>query len=73
MRVSYAVQQCLPVNFQFMEFIHFPEGFKLVSLVSIYIQLIATFLAFNILGSLLCESYKSRNMRIEILFLFYMQ
>ncbi|EYU37257.1 hypothetical protein MIMGU_mgv1a003722mg [Erythranthe guttata] len=30
MRVSYAVQQCLPVNFQFMGFIHSPEGFKLV-------------------------------------------
>ncbi|KAL8545493.1 hypothetical protein ACS0TY_005586 [Phlomoides rotata] len=30
MRVSCAVQQCLPVNFQFKEFIDFPEGFKLV-------------------------------------------
>ncbi|KAK4402145.1 hypothetical protein Sango_0955200 [Sesamum angolense] len=30
MRVSYAVQQCLPVNFEFMEFIHSPEGFNLV-------------------------------------------
>ncbi|KAL7157700.1 hypothetical protein ABFS83_02G094900 [Erythranthe nasuta] len=30
MRVSYAVQQCIPVNFQFMGFIHSPEGFKLV-------------------------------------------
>ncbi|KAI3445391.1 hypothetical protein Pfo_002056 [Paulownia fortunei] len=30
MRVSHAVQQRLPVNFQFMEFIHSPEGFKLV-------------------------------------------
>ncbi|KAL7120028.1 hypothetical protein ACP275_02G098200 [Erythranthe tilingii] len=30
MRVSYAVQQCIPVNFQFMGFIHSPEGFNLV-------------------------------------------
>ncbi|GFP80338.1 exopolyphosphatase [Phtheirospermum japonicum] len=30
MRVACAVQQCLPVNFQFMEFSHSPEGFSLV-------------------------------------------
>ncbi|KAH6820104.1 hypothetical protein C2S53_015907 [Perilla frutescens var. hirtella] len=30
MRVAYAVQQCLPVNIQVMEFAHSPEGFKLV-------------------------------------------
>lgn len=30
MRVAYAVQQCLPVNIQVVEFAHSPEGFKLV-------------------------------------------
>ncbi|XP_011087463.1 uncharacterized protein LOC105168944 isoform X2 [Sesamum indicum] len=30
LRVSYAVQQCLLSNFEFMEFIHSPDGFKLV-------------------------------------------
>ncbi|PIN04242.1 Exopolyphosphatase [Handroanthus impetiginosus] len=30
LRVSYALQQGLPVNFQFVEFIRSPEGFKLV-------------------------------------------
>ncbi|KAL8528650.1 hypothetical protein ACS0TY_006191 [Phlomoides rotata] len=38
MRVSCAVQQCLPVNFQFKEFIDFSEGFKLVRLVFIEIR-----------------------------------
>lgn len=49
MRVSYAVQQCLPVDIQVMEFTHSLDGFKLVSSVYICI-LLPSFLALNIFG-----------------------
>lgn len=50
-RVSYAVQQCVPTNFHFMGFIHSPEGFKMVSSVPVYIQLTPTSIGFVVLCS----------------------